>query len=138
MQKVKLLAFLSFMFIHCGISAQEQLIDENHIPLTKAQSFNALIELHKQINLLDSSIPGFRIQIFFESGNYSKSLALEVKQEFETKYLNQKAYVSFNEPYYRVRVGDFRSKIEAIGFLKKIIRKYPNAFEVEDRISIGI
>ena len=138
MQKVKLLAFLSFMFIHCGISAQEQLIDENHIPLTKAQSFNALIELHKQINLLDSSIPGFRIQIFFESGNYSKSLALEVKQEFETKYLNQKAYVSFNEPYYRVRVGDFHSKIEAIGFLKKIIRKYPNAFEVEDRISIGI
>ena len=138
MQKVKLLAFLSFMFIHCGISAQEQLIDENHIPLTKAQSFNALIELHKQINLLDSSIPGFRIQIFFESGNYSKSLALEVKQEFETKYLNQKAYVSFNEPYYRVRVGDFRSKIEAIGFLKKIIRKYPNAFEVEDRISLGI
>ncbi|MBN2893280.1 MAG: SPOR domain-containing protein [Bacteroidales bacterium] len=93
--------------------------------------------LHKKLNALDNTIPGYRIQIYFESGNYSKSKAIEVKEDFESKYYGYHAYVSFNEPYYRVRIGDFRTKIEAVGFLKRIVRRYPNAFEVKDRITVS-
>lgn len=137
MQKIKY-AFLSIFLVlqFLGV-AQVYDLDGIYRPLTQEQRFDSLIMLHKKLNAMDNSIPGYRIQIYFESGNYSKSKAIEVKEDFESKYSGYHAYVSFNEPYYRVRIGDFRSKIEAIGFLKKLVRRYPNAFEVKDRISFN-
>lgn len=93
-----------------------------------------LVLLHKKINSIDSLIPGYRVQIFFESGNYSKDKALETANEFANNYPNTCYYLSFDEPYYRIRVGDFRTLIEAKGFLKNIIYAYPSAFEVKDMI----
>lgn len=95
---------------------------------------DSLIYLHKKINSMDSLIPGYRVQIFFESGNFSKSKALETAEEFSKKYPEMRYYLSFDEPYYRIRVGDFRTLIEAKGFLDRIIYTYPSAFEVKDRI----
>ncbi len=126
--------FLLFQFLG---SAQIDLISQTYTTQRNEQSLNALIVLHKQLNAMNSSISGYRIQIYFESGNYSKTMAVKVKEEFESNFRQYNAYISFNEPYYRVRVGDFRTKIEAIGFLKKILRKYPNAFEVTDMISFN-
>ncbi len=81
------------------------------------------------------SIPGYRIQIFFDSGNNSKKGAMNIKASFVTKYPNVEAYIIFQEPYYKVRVGDFRTKMEAEGFLEQIIDEYPNAYRVNDKIS---
>lgn len=127
--------FFLFFFFSSLLNAQSLLPNEVYIPLSQEQKFDSLLMLQKELNTLDSTIPGYRLQIFFESGNYSKAKALEVKTTFEEEYPGMKAYVSFNEPYYRVRVGDFKTKIEAVGFLKKILKVYPNAFEVKDRIS---
>lgn len=127
------LFFLSQIFVH----AQTEIFDEIYTPLSKEQRLDSLLQLHQELNTMNSSIPGYRIQIYFESGNYSKSKAVELKDAFELDYAEHRAYISFNEPYYRVRVGDFRTKIEAIGFLKKILRKYPDAFEVKDMISFN-
>lgn len=137
MPKIKYALFSIFLFFQVIGFTQGQFGDDIYMPLTQAQRFDSLIMLHKKLNAMDNSIPGYRIQIYFESGNYSKSKALEVKEDFESKYYGYHAYVSFNEPYYRVRIGDFRTKIEAVGFLRKIVRRYPNAFEVKDRILIS-
>jgi len=137
MQNIKY-AFLSLFFIsQFFVHAQTELFDEIYTPLSNEQRLDSLLHLHQELNKMNSSVPGYRIQIYFESGNYSKSKAVEVKDAFELDYTDHKAYISFNEPYYRVRVGNFRTKIEAIGFLKKILRKYPNAFEVKDMISFN-
>ena len=37
--------------------------------------------------------------------------------------------------YYRVRVGDFRTRLEAEKFLRKISRKYPGAWVIQDYIN---
>lgn len=95
---------------------------------------DSLVKLHKTINSIDSLVPGYRVQIFFESGNYSKAEALKTASEFAEEYPDIRHYLSFDEPYYRIRVGDFRTLIEAKGFLNKIIKSYPSAFEVKDRI----
>lgn len=99
---------------------------------------DSLILYHQEINKLDSLIPGYRVQIFFESGNYSKDLAITTAENFSEKYPNVRYYLSFSEPYYRIRVGDFRTFIEAKGFLAKIISEYPSAFEVKDMIYFPI
>ncbi len=89
-----------------------------------------------QISMLNPGIEGYRIQIFFESGNNSKSLANETRDAFLELFDDINAYVLFNEPYYKVRVGDFRSRIDAEGTLELISREYPNAFIVPDFIHL--
>jgi len=95
---------------------------------------NSLLNLHKEINSQDSLVSGYRVQIFFESGNFSKDSAVKTAEEFNESFPEIRYYLSFNEPYYRIRVGDFRTLIEATGFLAKLIHTYPSAFEVKDMV----
>jgi len=118
---------ISLFFFGSIIIAQN--VDVYQNPLV-----DSLLKLHKEINQKDSLVSGYRIQIFFESGNYSKDLAMQTAEEFIKSFPNTRYYLSFNEPYYRIRVGDFRTIIEAQGFLAKLISKYPSAFEVKDKV----
>jgi hypothetical protein len=93
---------------------------------------NTLVEKHKTWCEDRGSIKGFRIQIFFDSGNNSKSKAISAMSEFRSKHSKDEAYLMFQEPNYKVRVGDFRSRMDAQRFLHKIIDDYPNAFIVKD------
>jgi hypothetical protein len=89
------------------------------------------IEYNKQQNGLD----GYRVQIFFDAGNNSLNRANNVVKQFQLLYPNDTAYVSFSEPYYKVRVGDFRTKLDAEGYLQEVLPDYPNAFVIKDRIN---
>lgn len=80
--------------------------------------------------------PGYRVQIFFESGNYSKTKALGVKARFISLYPDIPVYVIYQEPYYRVRVGNFRSKLEAYAFKEKIKKDFAEAYVIKDRIDM--
>lgn len=124
--KLKILFSILFLFPFV-LFAQDHFIQQD-------SRLDSLLILHKRINSLDSLVPGYRVQIFFESGNYSKDLAMETAEKFQEKYTEIGYYLSFSEPYYRIRVGDFRTIIEAKGFLKQIINDYPAAFEVKDKI----
>jgi hypothetical protein len=88
-------------------------------------------EIAGQIHHLD----GYRIQIFFDSGNLSKRNASKAREDFIQQFPEVEAYITFREPYYRVRIGDFRTRLEADGFRKRILHQYPHAFTVNDQIS---
>jgi hypothetical protein len=77
---------------------------------------------------------GYRIQIFFDSGTESKKRAMDVRTVFQAQFPEITSYLSFQEPFYKVRVGDFRHRVEADGFLEKIKNEYPNGFTVKDKI----
>jgi hypothetical protein len=44
------------------------------------------------------------------------------------------SYVHFRQPYYRVRVGDFHDREQAIEFSRLIKAHYPDAWVVHDRV----
>ncbi|MFA4852936.1 MAG: SPOR domain-containing protein [Bacteroidales bacterium] len=93
---------------------------------------STLVAKHVAFNESRGSIKGFRIQIFFDSGNNSKNKAITAMNEFKAKHPKTEAYLMFLEPNYKVRVGDFRSRMDAQHFLYKIAEEYPNAFIVKD------
>lgn len=93
-----------------------------------------LIQKYIKVNEVANTIPGFRINIFFQSGNNSKTNANQAKAAFIAKYPDIEAYVVFDEPNYKVKVGDFRTRMEARGFVEKIKADFPDAFVIKDNI----
>lgn len=97
---------------------------------------NVLLDKHIELNTVAKTMDGFRIQVFFDSGNNSKTKAQAVLDEFIAKYPKCGAYLTFKSPNYKVRVGDFRTRLDAQRFLNEIISDYPNAFIIGDQINL--
>ncbi len=124
---ILLVSFAAFGLTAAAQHGSVQIVGDERIDL--------LIEKHKYLCRHQSTLNGWRVQIFFDSGPNSKRKATEALNRFATKYHNEKTYLSFKEPYYRVRVGDFRTRLEAEGFLNSIKADYPNAFTTSDKIN---
>jgi len=94
-----------------------------------------VVKKHIEYNRQQKGIPGYRVQIFFDAGNNSLDRATKVAREFQLLFPGDTAYIQFNEPYYKVRVGDFRTRLDAVGFLYQVLPDYPNAFVIKDKIN---
>lgn len=122
------------VFINRGVMAQVLTPSNGNIEVVQDEKITLLADQYRKMSLSNPEVDGYRVQIFFDSGSNSKNKAAGIKDEFETVYPENKSYLSYKEPYYRVRVGDFRTLIEAVGFQKKIAADYPNSFPVKDKI----
>jgi hypothetical protein len=80
-------------------------------------------------------VPGYRIQVFFDSGSNSSDRAREARDSFIFKFPEIPAYISWKAPNYRVRAGDFRTRLEAERVLQQITPEYPNAWVIKDEIN---
>ena len=76
-------------------------------------------------------IKGYRVKIHFGA---DKNRAKEIKGTFLTKFPGVAAYEKYDQPNFNIRVGDFRTKLEAYKFLKAVQIEFPTAFLVQDEI----
>ncbi len=135
----KYLIALVVLMSSISAMAQEFYVEEP-VKIYQDERVDTLLALQKKINefnLLNEEhdgVDGFRIHLYFESGNDSKDKTMYVRDGFLRRYRDVGAYVIYESPYYRLRVGDFRSKIEAERYLQQIIRRYPAAYVVTSKI----
>lgn len=90
------------------------------------------------VNEAKKSFRGYRIQIFSVSGVNSKDKANKAKAEFLMYNDDNQVYIVYNEPYFKVRIGDFLTKLEALRFMQTIIKEHPFAFVVADDINYPV
>ena len=95
-----------------------------------------LLLKQRQIHANDSTIDGYRVQIFMELGNDALKHADSVREVFKKKYPDVPVYLVFGQPYYRLRVGDYRTRLEAENMYQRLKKKYKNAFVTADRIEL--
>ncbi len=93
-----------------------------------------LLVRHTQINQRRRGTDGFRLEIFFSSEAKAREQAVKVKNEFNLIFPDIASYLLFQTPNFKVRIGDFRNKSEALKTKAYIASKYPNAFIVKDNI----
>jgi hypothetical protein len=74
----------------------------------------------------------WRVQIYFGTGATSKNVAQSTEQKFKKLYPETTSYIIYEEPHFKVRVGDFHNRIEAEQLKSQIIEDYPNSFIIED------
>jgi hypothetical protein len=148
---VKQFAIFLFTFLTIIIVAPSFARSQNNVGIIgKLQQFNpnmgtitikqdAKIEhLLGSYYIQNASRPGmqgFRIRIFFDLGQKSRDKSLEVMNEFMETFPGIAIYRTFDSPYYKVSVGDFRTRDEAIKELNRLNRKYPKAFIIPEWIN---
>lgn len=84
---------------------------------------------------LKKELNGFRIRIFFDNKQSARVQSEEVEKAFIEAFPQYPVYRSYTNPYFKVAVGDFRSKSEAIKVLKEIAPLYEKAFIIKDVIN---
>lgn len=95
---------------------------------------NAMVERHVEFNNRVKTIPGFRVQIASFSGANSKNSAFSLRDRFVIDYPAVQAYIVFDEPNFKVKVGDFRTRLEAYAFLQQIKEVY-KGYIIKDNIN---
>ena len=94
----------------------------------------SLISKQRSLYKIDSSFSGYRIHVFMEIGNEALQHAEQVKKQFESAYPDIPIYLTYSEPYFRLRAGDFRNRVEAETCLRRIKPKFKEAFVTADFI----
>jgi hypothetical protein len=87
------------------------------------------IEKHKTEQTRD----GYRIQLF--SGT-ERNNANNLRNKFKTEFPDVPIYLIYQQPYYKLRVGDFRNKIEAQQLYLKIENEYEQLLIIPDKINL--
>ena len=92
-----------------------------------------MVERHVERNRRAKTIQGYRVQIASFSGANSKTSAFNLRENFITDYPSVQAYIVFDEPNFKVKVGDFRTRLEAYAFLQQINDVY-KGYIIRDNI----
>ncbi len=79
------------------------------------------------------AVSGYRVRIFFDNKQTARNESLAVMNKFSAEYHDIPVYRSYVNPYFKVTVGDFRSKSEAMQLLRRIRNEFPAAFIVKEK-----
>ena len=130
---------LCVMALGCGVS-EAQIRYQHGTGRSRGQveirgdvAVEQLVQKHIELNERVRTIPGYRIQVASLSGTASKNRAFEMKDRIRELYPGVEAYVVFDEPNFKVKVGDFRTRLEAYVFLQRIRTEFPGTI-IKDNI----
>lgn len=128
-----IMAFIHLLIINVK-SQNSPPLPSGSVILNESSEIRALVNAHATENGAKKTTEGFRVQILSESGNDAKKKAVDAKTSFLMFYPAYTAYLIFQTPNFKIRIGDFRTKLEAYHCQKDIQKNFPNAFIVKDDI----
>ena len=140
----------SLVFIHvAGIESTLAGKDIFHIMPLKSRGGSADVEVYQSQAVAKGlrehvasnskrQADGYRVRIFFDNRQTARAESELTLKRFEAKYHDIKAYRTYVNPYFKVTVGDFRTKSEAMGFLSRIVTEFPSAFVVKESIEFPV
>lgn len=84
------------------------------------------------------TMSGYRVRIFFDNKQTARVESEETLKKFESMYHDVVAYRTYANPYFKVTVGDFRTRSEAVRLLERIRGAFPSAFVVKENIEFPV
>ena len=92
-----------------------------------------LMDYTTSVATVKMTADGYRIQL---TSSNNRTSVLAMKAQFTQLYPNTKAYIEYHQPSFKLRVGDFESRLAAYSFQQEILSAFPNGFIVQDHISL--
>ncbi|WP_430810406.1 MULTISPECIES: SPOR domain-containing protein [unclassified Carboxylicivirga] len=113
-------------------SLQQSVEGQGAITIYDMNGVEELLTIQKEVNQRMDGVDGFRIQLFSGLGPTGKRNALRVKSKFLSRFPDYDVDVSFTSPNWRVRVGNYRHRHEALPLLNDLRELFPNCYIVKD------
>lgn len=96
-----------------------------------------LLQWHTYLNGKKKAFSGYRIQIFSVSSYGSDMEKLkEMRNAFEETFQSIPAYLQYFDPDFKIRVGNYHTRLESIPDLQRIRKLYPSSYPVKTEITL--
>ena len=123
------------ILISIFLSCLSALAQEGNVKIIKDPRLDALVK--KQGTPVPPSttplISGFRVQLFFDS---DKQLVDDVRSKFMGQFPAIDPYIVFTAPNFVLKVGDFRTLLEAERLRETLLKDFPTCFVVKELINL--
>ncbi len=122
------LLFISSFLLCCfGYSQKEN--TDNQIAVHCDQRVGHLLDIEKRTD----KIMGYRLQICLDS---DKEIIDEARDKYLKLYPLTDTYVNFENPHFNLKVGDFRSRVEAEKIKREIFGEFVICIIHEELINL--
>ena len=132
MKKLILFLLVSPFFVNAQndttFSSNTEVISVNE------KGIDALVSKYEHVLKANNGVDGWRVQLKFKA---KEAEILQLKLKFIRLYPNIPILLEYEEPYYRIRVGNCRTKLEAIKIKHRISKHFPAAYPVPEIINFS-
>jgi hypothetical protein len=130
---MKKLFFLFILLPFLSMAQTDTTLSENgSITSINEKGIDALVSKYENILNAKNGVEGWRVQLTFKA---KKEETRQLKIAFIKLYPEISTYLEYEEPYYRVRVGNCRTRLEAIKIKNQISENFPGAYLVPEVIN---
>lgn len=77
----------------------------------------------------------YRVRIYFDNSKDARTVSQQIVDTFSVYHPGVPVFRSYDNPYFKVTVGEFRAKSDAMRFLEAIRKEYPTVFLVRESFS---
>ncbi len=100
-----------------------------------------MVDKQNGVERKEVEIQGYRVQVFSSNNQRTaKSEAFRIQKMVEDSNLEAEIYVQYNPPFWKVRLGNFRTQEEAQLFKEEVVRTLPelqgDTYPVRDKITV--
>ena len=86
-------------------------------------------------NNASKKLTGYRIRVYFDNGQNARARSEAIARSVSNTYPGIGVYRTFESPNYKVSVGDFRTKDEALKVFHSLKASYPTALLLKETIN---
>lgn len=116
-------------------SSLASLGQQGDIQVKKDARINALVAKQSEVIPPDTKtkIKGYRVQLYFDSDRGTINSA---RSRFVAQFPRVDTYVEYTAPNYYLKVGDFRTRLEAEKIKAAMTAEFPTSFVIEEDINL--
>jgi hypothetical protein len=103
------------------------------VEISQSATIRLALDQYVQSNA-EKPITGFRIRVYYDNGPQARLRSESIEKALQSQ-LDVAVYRSFESPNYKVSVGDFRSKDEALRIYNALKGTYPTAYIIKESIN---
>ncbi len=103
------------------------------VTVVASESVDLLLIKAADCNAKLTTISGYRIQVFSSS---ERSKASEVKSKLLSLYPDAEVTFMYQAPHFKVRVGNYRNRIDCQHMFRELLEEFPQSFIVPDKVDV--
>ncbi len=107
------------------------------VELHASEKIQDMLKWHIRQNKQSRSFTGYRIQLYsVNSYGCDINKLKEFRDKFEQDFLDIPAYLKYFDPDFKIRAGNFHSRLESIPALYRIRKLHPSSYPVKTEITL--